>query len=325
MRQPLQGKVVQEAIGRYQNLGTLTIAKAILYTDGDLFDNNLEKIRSLIRYYRGASGASQRDRRKLTDNVTPRHIPQSWCIDREPYELSPGTWLCLFDLHVPFHEQKPIEATISYAKKMKIDGILYGGDLQDAAAVSYWPTSRKRDIDTECAKVVDFLDFMNYEFPKQKKVYKPGNHEYRLPRLFQSRNPELQGMPLAVTEEIFDYEGRGIEYLDYKQIVMAGKLPIMHGHEVRNLASTINPARGLFMKIKSWGMCGHCHRTSEHTEKNIKGSILTTWSVGCLCDLQPEYDPYSNNWNWGFSIINIEKDGNFEVENRRILPNGKVV
>src|SRR5574343_300047 len=70
---------------------------------------------------------------------------------------------------------------------------------------------------------------------------------------------------------------------------MAGKLPILHGHEVRRMAMAVNPARGLFMRLKSWGMCGHCHKTSEHTERDIRGTILTTWSVGCLCDLSPVY------------------------------------
>jgi len=41
--------------------------------------------------------------------------------------------------------------------------------------------------------------------------------------------------------------------------------------------------------------------------------------------MHPDYAPYGTNWNWGFAIVNVEKNGNFEVVNRRILPNGKVV
>jgi len=32
-----------------------------------------------------------------------------------------------------------------------------------------------------------------------------------------------------------------------------------------------------------------------------------------------------NNWDWRFTFVNIEKDGDFEVINRRILPSGKIV
>ena len=39
-----------------------------------------------------------------------------------------------------------------------------------------------------------------------------------------------------------------------------------------------------------------------------------------------EFMPFDgNNWNWGFAFVNVEEDGNFEVTNRRILSNGKVV
>ena len=87
----------------------------------------------------------------------------------------------------------------------------------------------------------------------------------------------------------------------------------------------LNPARGLFLKTKSWAMCGHSHTTSEHTERDIRGTILTTWSVGCLCDLSPDYHAFGNNWNWGVSIVETQANGDFQVDNRRILPNGSVV
>ena len=32
----------------------------------------------------------------------------------------------------------------------------------------------------------------------------------------------------------------------------------------------------------------------------------------------------ANDWNWGFAMINVEKNGNFEVTNKRVLPNGQV-
>jgi hypothetical protein len=125
-------------------------------------------------------------------------------------------------------------------------------------------------------------------------------------------------------ETILGLEYRDIEFLDYLQLVMAGKLPILHGHEVPNISRTVNPARGLFQHTKTWAMCSHCHTTSQHPAKDIYGTLLTTWSTGCLCDLSPDYNPFGNNWNWGFALVNVEKNGDFEVENKRILPSGKV-
>jgi hypothetical protein len=61
-----------------------------------------------------------------------------------------------------------------------------------------------------------------------------------------------------------------------------------------------------------------------HTTNDVNDTMLTTWSFGCLCDLHPDWNPYAD-WNHGFALINIEKNGFFEVENRRILQNGKIV
>ena len=92
------------------------------------------------------------------------------------------------------------------------------------------------------------LDFIRQEFPKAKIVYKPGNHEYRLPRYYASKAPEFIGSPLAAMESLIDFESRGIEFLDYYQKVKAGKLSILHGHEFGGLTTafqSIKKAIGL--------------------------------------------------------------------------------
>jgi hypothetical protein len=177
----------------------------------------------------------------------------------------------------------------------------------------------------EVEATIDFLDWIRHEFPDAKMVYKPGNHEYRLPRYYVSNAPELIESPVTAMETHLDFEGRGIEFLDYNQIVRGGKLPIIHGHEVKHIETVVNPARGLFLRSKSFAACSHCHRTSSHTERTIDNKIMTTWSFGCLCDLSPDYFPIGNNWNHGFGILNVEKNGDFEVQNLRVLPSGEVV
>ena len=317
--------IVKDAIRRFEHLPTRTIARYILHNYGPVFDGNLEKIRGAIRYHMGTSGSANRKALKQKIPHAPQPIPETWRKTRNKYKLPPGLWLVLSDLHIPFHEPKPIESAIKFGQAEKVTGILFNGDLQDCASISYWPTGRKRDFDREVELFIDFLDFIEHELPKTQKVYKPGNHEYRLPRYYQAKAPEMIGLPLQAVDDVLGLEYRGIEFLDYHQIVMAGKLPIIHGHEIQNISRAVNPARGLFLRTKSWAACSHCHTTSEHTAKNISGTLLTTWSFGCLCDLSPDYNPFGNDWNWGVALINIEKSGDFEVQNRRILPNGKVV
>lgn len=317
--------IVKDAIRRFNHLPVRTIARYILHEYGPIFDGNLEKIRQQIRYYTGKDGEDNRKAAKEILKHNPQKLPPTWREDVPDYHLKDGVWLVLNDAHVPFHEPKPIEAAVKYGQSEQITGIFFNGDMQDCEAASHWHTKRKRDFDREIEVFIDFLDFMEHEFPDVPVVYKPGNHEYRLPRLYQQRIPEMIGLPLEAVSLVLGLEHRGIEYLDYHQKVMAGKLPILHGHEIGKITRAVNPARGLFLQAKTWSMCGHCHTTSENTAKDINGTLLTTWSVGCLCDLSPDYYTFGNNWNWGFAVVNVEKNGSFEVVNRRVLPSGKVV
>lgn len=319
-----KSEIVKDAIRRFEHLPTRTIARYILHNYGPLFDGNLEKIRSIIRYHVGAHGTKHRKDIKEIIPHSPQALPPTWRKTRNSYKLPPGLWLVLSDLHIPFHEPKPIEAAVKFGQAENVTGILFNGDLQDCASISYWPSGHKRDFDKEVEIFIDFLDFIDQAFPKVLKVYKPGNHEYRLPRYYQAKAPEMIGLPLQAVDDILGLEYRGIEFLDYHQIVMAGKLPIIHGHEIQSISKAVNPARGLFMRTKSWAACSHCHSTSEHTSKNIQGALLTCWSFGCLCDLNPDYNSLGNDWNHGFALVNVEKNGDFEVVNKRILPSGKV-
>lgn len=321
----LKAQIVKDALRRFQHLPLMTIARHILNTNGDYFDNNLEKIRDSVRNYAGKHGDAKRqaasDKSLFREGAVA--MPPTWRKVRTPYKLPPGVWLVVADLHIPFHDPKAIEAAAQYGHAEHIDGILILGDLFDCAALSKWDQP-KRNFNREVEAVIDFLDYLRGEFPDAKIVYKPGNHEFRLPRYFMSKAEELSETPLSTMETVLGFEQRGIEFLDYYQIVMAGKLPMIHGHEVQTISKAVNMARGLFLRTKTYSLCAHGHTTSMHPEKDLNGNLITCWSIGCLCDLSPDYAPY-NNWNHGFALVNVEKDGSFEVINRRILPNGKVV
>lgn len=318
--------IVREALERFPCLPLKTVARYVLYNYGDMFDGDLEKIRSIVRYQTGTKGKAMK--KAIGDKVIKRDklvMPQTWRKVRNAYKLDPGLWLILCDIHAPFHEPVALEAAIKYGQAQGATGILFNGDLQDCAAISYWPSSYKRNFDKEVEVVIDVLDLIDNEFPDAKKVFKPGNHEYRLPLMYQKMAPDLMGLPLLAFDTVLGLEYRGIEMLQFNQMVLAGKLPIFHGNEFPFVHVAVNAARGLFNRTNTWAMCGHCHSTSEHTERNVFGKYLTTWSVGCLCDLSPDYNPYAARWNWGTALVNVEKNGNFEVENRRILPSGKIV
>jgi hypothetical protein len=111
----------------------------------------------------------------------------------------------------------------------------------------------------------------------------------------------------------------GIQLIGEKRIVMLGKLPVLHGHELpKGLATPVNPARGAFLRAIDCLMIGHQHRTSEHTETTLTGKMITCWSTGCLSHLHPDYAPI-NRWNHGAATVTVDDEGNFTVDNFRLL------
>jgi hypothetical protein len=50
----------------------------------------------------------------------------------------------------------------------------------------------------------------------------------------------------------------------------------------------------------------------------MNGKSVTTWSLGCLSELNPAYMPL-NKWNHGFAIVDLSDNGeDFHVKNYRI-------
>jgi hypothetical protein len=115
-----------------------------------------------------------------------------------------------------------------------------------------------------------------------------------------------------------------MQVIGEKRIIKANKLNIIHGHEYPSVFSPVNIARGLYMKGKVSAMQGHNHQVSEHTETDMNGEIVTTWSLGCLCELNPAYMPL-NRWGHGMAIVDLsDNKKDFEVRNYRIYK-GKVL
>jgi hypothetical protein len=71
-------------------------------------------------------------------------------------------------------------------------------------------------------------------------------------------------------------------------------------------------------------LLGHHHRSSSHVEYTWKHEPINCWSVGCLCDLSPEYARI-NKWNHGHAIVEVGSSGVFDVLNYKQLQNKEVV
>jgi predicted phosphodiesterase len=333
----IQGKIVCDYLdGEFGHLPTKTLAQKIYNENKEVF-SGVDAVRSRIRYYRGQMG--EMGRKTLTNkkfimnkaeaaskaNIgNPFHLPESEAEEWPPYILPTGKkYLVLSDIHIPYHDVPALTAAFKKGQEENIDAVLLNGDTCDFYGLSRWEKDpRKRKFSQELEDTKKFLRSLKEAFDVPI-YFKVGNHEERLESYLRIKAPELLDVNEFQLDILLNFGELGIELITDKRIIKAGNLNIAHGHEFgRSVFSPVNPARGYYMKSKTSTMCGHNHQTSEHTEPDLNGKITTVWSTGCLCELHPMYMPV-NKWNHGFAIVNVAKNGSFDVDNYRIIE-GKI-
>ena len=329
----IQSKIAREYRIKYPKMPTLTLARVMYNENAEAF-KDVEAARRSLRFIEGKTGA--KDKAKLKDKslvideprpYNPFKLPDSEEVTFEPYRITGVKKLgILSDIHIPYHSIEALTAALNYLKKEKVDGILLDGDLIDFYGLSrFMKDPRKRSVSHELKACNDFLDVLQKSFPAAKIIYKLGNHCVRFEHYMMHKAPELLGIPEFQLSNLLRLNERGIELVGDKTIIKANKLNIIHGHEFGgSVFSPVNIARGLFLKGKVSAIQGHNHQCSEHTEPNMDGEITTTWSLGCLCELHPEYLPI-NRWSHGFAVVDLHENGSdYEVTNKRIYK-GKVL
>jgi predicted phosphodiesterase len=301
----------------------------IMYKDAPEAFIDVEDARSAIRYIEGKKGDADRARMKVEKapnrSFTPYNLPQSDEELFEPYYINGHKkGLIINDVHLPYHSVEALKATFDFAVKEKPDFIFINGDLLDFHQLSYFMKDpRKKRFHEELDMLKDFIDVLNKTF-KCKIYYKFGNHEERYDSFLYQKAHELVGVEEFSLESIIKSRVPSVEIIKDKRLVVIAGLPFIHGHEFgRAVFSPVNAARGLFLQAKNSAVKGDCHTTSEHSDPNIFGEIMTTWSVGALCGLTPKWLPL-NKWNHGFAIIDIKGAKEFNFRNYRIYK-GKVL
>jgi hypothetical protein len=157
----------------------------------------------------------------------------------------------------------------------------------------------------------------------KRVVYKLGNHEVRYESYLRQRAPELLDLEEFDFASILHADELQVEIIKANQAMQIGGLNVIHGHEyAASFVSPVNPARGLFLRAKASSLQHHQHQTSEHNESDIRGKQTACFSVGCLCDLRPEYSPL-NRWNHGAALAELSAE-RFSIDNFRIVKGGIV-
>ena len=320
-----KGNIVREYRLKYgMDMPTLTLAKLIYNENKELFIS-VDNARTLLRYYEGKHGS--RNKKHVKDkslfmegerSKNPWKLPESDETKYEPFIIKAKKLAVLSDIHIPYHSITALSAALDFIQSEKPDSILLNGDTIDMYALSrFQKDPRKRSVAHELQATRDFLDILS-QFGA-KIYFKIGNHEERYEHYLMRVAPELLGVREFELKHLLGLDARGIDLITDKRIMKANDLNIVHGHEFgQSIFSPVNIARGLFLRGKVTAMQGHNHAVSEHTESNMNGEITTTWSLGCLCELNPAYLPI-NKWAHGMAIVDLSENGkDFHVRNYRI-------
>lgn len=330
-----KGDLVKEYLDQFPETPSLTLARMIYEENKEIF-TNVETVRTQIRSFRGAMGISKRSLIKKHDRkyirefdkklFNPFKLPESDEKEFIPYQLPKhhNKILLLSDIHIPYHSISAITAAFNYGLEHNINTVFLNGDIIDFHALSMFVKDpRKRHFQEELKLMHEFLDSIQLTFPNAKFYYKQGNHSERLETYLKVKAPELYGHNNFELDTLLEFGRRNIEYINDKRTVKAGKLNILHGHELKSgIIQPVNPARGIFLRTNSSTITGHFHKTSQHTESDLEKRLISCWSTGCLCELAADYMP-NGRANHGAAIINVEDNGNFNVDNF-IIYEGKI-
>lgn len=329
----ISGKIVVDAITKFPKASTRALA-AIIYKGNPLVFKTEESARSLVKYHRGESGNANRGKSVFyKENGRPEKIisaptlPKSFADIQKTLKIPVGNnnILMISDLHIPYQDNKAVESAINYGVEHKVNTVFINGDLLDFHHQSrFQPDVRKRSTKDEFDACIEFFEYLRYKLPTADIYWLLGNHDIRYENWLMLKAPMLFMDDYYLLEDRLNLAKFGVKKISDSTLVKIGKLNVTHGHLLlRGVFAPVNAARGVFMKAKESTIIGHVHKVSEHQETTLNGSAVITYSTGCLCELNPQYAPFANNYMHGFAHIRTEPNGDYHVRNFKII-SGKI-
>ena len=327
--------IILDYLEKFPNAPSRTLAKKI-YNENSAFFTDFENVYFRVRYYRGQSGSKNRD--KLKNNkfqkelkvkvmIQKLQLPESHTKTRNSFTFPTGCKkLGVFgDVHIPYHDNTALEVMFKKFEEEKVDSIFINGDLLDFYQLSFHEKDpREVHFKGEIEAGKEFLEYIRSRFPDIPIYYITGNHENRFERYLRIKASELLDIDECRLDVILHVAEYKIEYLPFRSKVVFGDYTIEHGDKIPGAGGVV-PARTLLMRLKSNSIVNHFHKSSESSQR-IYGvgepTNIRAYSLGCMCDLAPEYMEI-NEWNHGFCIMSKIKDkvsvSNYKIEGNTLI------
>ena len=327
--------IILDYLEKFPNAPSRTIAKKI-YNENSAFFKDVENVYFRVRYYRGQSGSTNRDKLKNTKfqkelkvkvMIQKLQLPESHTKVRNSFTFPTGCKkLGVFgDVHIPYHDNTALEVMFKKFEEEKVDSIFINGDLLDFYQLSFHEKDpREVHFKGEIEAGKEFLAYIRNRFPDIPIYYITGNHENRFERYLRIKASELLDIDECRLDVILHVAEYRIEYLPFRSKVVFGDYTIEHGDKIPGAGGVV-PARTLLMRLKSNSIVNHFHKSSESSQR-IYGvgepTNIRAYSLGCMCDLAPEYMEI-NEWNHGFCIMSKIKDkvsvSNYKIEGNTLI------
>jgi predicted phosphodiesterase len=321
-------QAAKAVVERFPKLGARTLGRKLYAENRGLFksyDLAYQTVRRCLGVAGRVARANMSDKSSFREprgfhvdhfDDIPDPIPEPW----EPFKIeAPCRALVISDVHIPFHDPVALKCALREGKRRKVDTVVLNGDICDCHDQSKFEKDPTKKVWPEEIRVMrTFLDVLRKEFKQARIVYKMGNHEERYVHYMMRNCPIYLDIPEFNFEEIMHLNKHGIAMVgDKRRISLGEHFDLMHGHEYGN-GSSRNPADKLFQNAKSHCLCGHFHRSGHFSTRTLTDHVISTWAAGCLCQLHPKYRP-ANDWNHGFSVVEVDRSSAFQVQNFRIF------
>ena len=318
-------KIILEYIAKFPDAPARVLARKI-YNENKAHFDSLDQAVAKCRYYLGVNG--KQNRKDIATNQfirAPRYVqkslPESHSEKRQRIKLPSGIKrLGIFgDVHIPYHDNEALETMFDKFEEENVDGIYINGDLLDFYALSFHEKDpRKARFKDEIQAGREFLEYVRDRFPGIPIYFIPGNHENRFERYLRKKAVELLDVDEFRLDVLLQVGSTRIEYLPFRSRVSFGNYLIEHGDKIPGAGGVV-PARTALMRMKSNVIINHFHKTSSSSQRVYDvddSSTINGYSLGCMCELEPEYLEI-NEWNHGFAILN-NNQGKISVKNYKI-------
>ena len=205
----------------------------------------------------------------------------------------------LNDIHIPYQDNKTLQAVERGVKYLKPNKIILAGDIVDFYTVSRFEKdpSRKLDLEDEVGQAKDWLKGLVKQNPRADIIYFDGNHEDRLKKYVINNAPELHWVDGVRLPSLLGLKDIGVRYHPKRYYEYKG---VLYSHLNRSNKYGGYTAKNLGSDFGKNVVHGHSHKVGH-----VAVGDTNFYDNGCLCDMNVDYMEGPSLWTQAFMVVDM--------------------